>query len=68
MPNNIIKFGKAKKSLARKAKEKTAAENRVRFGQKKTAKKKRKALTEQLQSKLDGHKLDKPKPDDPAVD
>ena len=60
MTNNIIKFGKAKKSLARKAKDKKAAENRVRYGQKKAAKDKRKALTEQLQSKLDKHKLDKP--------
>jgi len=63
MPDNVIKFGKAKKSLARKAKDKTAAENRVRYGQKKAAKDKRKALTEQLQSKLDKHKLDKPPSD-----
>ncbi len=57
MPDNVIKFGKAKKSLARKAKEKKAAENRARFGQKKAAKDHKKALTEQLQAKLDAHKI-----------
>jgi len=30
--DNVIKFGKARKSLARKAKDKKAAENRARFG------------------------------------
>lgn len=57
MPDNVIKFGKAKKSLARKAKDKKAAENRVRHGQKKSAKAQKKALTEKLQTNLDGHKL-----------
>jgi len=56
---NVIKFGKAKKSMARTAKEKKAAENRVRFGQKKSAKELKQALAEKLQAKLNGHKIDK---------
>ncbi|WP_409431872.1 DUF4169 family protein [Litorimonas sp. RW-G-Af-16] len=64
MTDNIIKFGKAKKSLARKAKEKKAAINRTRFGQKKSAKELKKALAEKLQANLDGHKLTPEKDDD----
>ena len=55
--SNVIKFGKAKKSLARQAKDKKAAQNREMFGQKKAVKDKRKAMLEQLQAKLDGHKI-----------
>jgi len=55
---NVIKFGKAKKSLARQSKEKQATENRARFGQKKSDKELRKALVKKLQAKLDRHKLD----------
>jgi hypothetical protein len=54
---NVIKFGKAKKSLARQAKDKKAAENRAMFGQKLSAKEKRRAMAERLQAKLDGHKI-----------
>ena len=60
--DNVIKFGKAKKSLNRQAKEKTAAANRARFGQKKSAKALKKAIAEKLQAKLDAHKIDKVKP------
>ena len=56
MPDNVIKFGKAKKAIARTAREKQAAANRVRFGQKKSQKDIKKALAEKLQKKLDGHK------------
>lgn len=63
MPDNVIKFGKARKSLARVAKDKKSAENRARFGLKKTEKEKRAALAKKLQSKLDAHKLDVPEPD-----
>lgn len=66
MAENVIKFGKAKKSLARKARTKLASENRTRHGQKKAAKDKRKLLSEKLQSKLDGHKLEKPSVNDGA--
>ena len=55
--DNVIKFGKAKKALARKGKEKKAALNRARFGQKKSAKEQKKALADKLQKKLDAHKL-----------
>ena len=57
MPDNVIKFGKAKKALARQGKEKKAALNRARFGQAKSNKELKKALAEKLQKKLDGHKI-----------
>ncbi len=57
MPDNVIKFGKAKKALARKGKEKKSALNRARFGQTKSNKELKKALTEKLQNKLNGHKI-----------
>jgi len=56
VPDNVIKFGKAKKALARSSREKKAAQNRVRFGQKKSQKEIKKALAEKLQKKLDNHK------------
>ena len=58
--DNVIKFGKARKSLARAEKKKKSAENRARFGLKKSEKEKRAALAKKLQSKLDGHKIEKP--------
>ncbi len=59
--DNVIKFGKARKSLKRAEKNKKAAENRARHGLKTSEKEKRAALAKKLQAKLDGHKLD-PKP------
>ena len=38
MSDNVIKFGKAAKAVKRSKKEKLAAENRARFGQKKDQK------------------------------
>jgi len=58
--DNVIKFGKARKSLARAAKDKKAAENRARFGLKKAEKNKRAELAKKMQAKLDGHKRDTP--------
>ncbi len=55
---NVIKFGKAKKSLARQGKAKTAAINRARFGQKKSAKELKLALLKKLQANLDSHKIE----------
>ena len=43
--------------MARKAKQKKAAENRARFGLKKSEKQKRLELTKRMQDKLDKHKL-----------
>ncbi|WP_371397915.1 DUF4169 family protein [Fretibacter rubidus] len=63
--DNVIKFGKAKKSLARQSREKTAAANRARFGQKKSAKELKKAMAEKLQAKLDAHKIEEPATDAP---
>lgn len=57
--DNVIKFGKAKKSMARSAKEKEARANRARFGQKKSAKELKLAQTKKLQDKLDAHKLER---------
>lgn len=64
MSDNIVNFNKAKKAKARHRQVIKAAENRAKFGQKKTQKEKTKALAQKLQKKLDGHKIDKPKSDD----
>lgn len=61
MPDNVVNFNKARKSKARHQKVIKAAENRVKFGMKKSEKEKAQALTEKLQSHLDGHKIDKAK-------
>lgn len=64
--DNVIKFGKARKSLARVAKDKKAAENRARHGLKKSEKEKRAELAKKMQAKLDAHKRDAPNdPEDP---
>lgn len=63
MSDNVIKFGKAKKSLARADKAKQAAMNRARFGQKKSDTDRKKALADKLQKKLDEHKRDTPDAD-----
>ncbi|WP_026941850.1 DUF4169 family protein [Hellea balneolensis] len=64
MPDNVVNFNKVRKSKARHQKVLRAAENRVKFGMKKSEKDKAKALTEKLQNHLDGHKRDNPKTDD----
>ncbi|MGB0908110.1 MAG: DUF4169 family protein [Maricaulaceae bacterium] len=54
--DNVIKFGKAKKAMARGQKEKKAQENRVSFGRTK-AEKDAARLKEQLaKNRLFGHK------------
>ena len=78
MNDNIVNFNKVRKSKARHQKVLRAAENRVKFGMKKSEKDKAKALTEKLQGHLDGHKRDntklakptpiKPKPTEPKSD
>ena len=65
MSDNVIKFGKAAKAVKRSKKEKQAAENRARFGQKKDQKTLKAKLTEKLQSKLDAHKIEKSSNDKP---
>lgn len=57
--NNVIKFGKAAKAIKRAKKQALAAENRVRFGQKKNHKDLKATLTKKLQNKLDAHKIEK---------
>jgi len=63
MNDNVVNFNKARKAKARHKKVIKAAENRVKFGRRKSDKDKSAELTRKLQSKLqsklDGHKLDK---------
>ena len=69
MPNdNVVNFNKARKAEARHKKVIKAAENRVKFGRRKTDKERTADLTKKLQNHLDGHKRDKPKPDAPKPD
>ena len=69
MPNdNVVNFNKARKVKARHKKVIKAAENRLKFGRRKTDKERAADLTKKLQSHLDGHKRDKPKPDNSKPD
>ena len=54
--DNVIRFGKARKSLARKRKEQEAAENRVKFGRTKAEKKRDATQTSKSQKHVDDHK------------
>ena len=53
---NVIKYGKAKKKMARAAKGKQAEENRARFGESKSEADKKAAMLERMQKNLDGAK------------
>ena len=55
---NVVKYGKAKKSMARAAKGKKAEENRARFGESKSAAEKKRAMLQRMQKNLDGAKRD----------
>lgn len=57
----IIGLGKIRKIRARAEKEKTAQNNRVKFGRTKLEKNLNKARQAQAKHLLDGHKLDNPK-------
>ncbi len=57
----IIGLGKIRKIRARAEKEKTAQNNRVKFGQTKLEKNLNKTRQTQAKHLLDGHKLDSPK-------
>ena len=54
--SNVVKFGKAKKRMARNAKEKLAEENRARFGESKSVAERKRTMLEKLQRNLDGHR------------
>ncbi len=58
MAGDVVNFNKARKQAARHQKVLKAAENRVKFGRKKSEKEKAAALTKKLQAHLDSHKLD----------
>lgn len=55
---NVIKFGKAKKELARKTKEKKAEENRVKYGRTKAEKRQDEMTASKLSKHIDSHKRD----------
>ena len=57
MTDNVIKFGKARKALAKKKREAQAAENRVKHGMTKAEKQKLKREADKAAQKIDGHKL-----------
>ena len=54
--DNVVNFNKARKAKARHQKVIKAAENRVKFGRRKSDKQKAADLTKKLQKHLDGHK------------
>lgn len=56
MADNVIKFGKARKSRAQKIREAQAAENRIKYGMTKAEKLKLKAEAAAADKKIDGHK------------
>jgi len=58
MSNNVVNFNKARKAKARHKKVVKAAENRIKFGRRKSEKEKAADLTRKLQNKLNNHKLD----------
>ncbi|MEP3889874.1 MAG: DUF4169 family protein [Hellea sp.] len=67
MNDNVVNFNKVRKSKARHKKVLRAAENRVKFGMKKSEKEKALALTKKLQGHLDGHKMNEDKTDGPET-
>lgn len=68
MNDNVVNFRKVRKSKARHKKVLRAAENRVKFGMKKSEKEKAAALTKKLQGHLDGHKVDRDGTEEPKID
>ena len=57
MTDNVIKFGKARKALAKKNREAQAAQNRVKHGMTKAEKQKLKSEKDKATKNIDGHKL-----------
>lgn len=68
MSDNVVNFNKARKAKARHQKVIKAAENRVKFGRRKSDKEKAAELTRKLQKRLDGHKLDDKVTETPKTD
>lgn len=58
MSDNVIKFGKAKKKIAKKVKEKLADENRVKFGRTKAEKLRDAKAKAKAKKSIDQHKID----------
>lgn len=57
---DVIKFREARKRIAKRDKERQAAENRSRFGTPKAERRKRRSEREAEDAALDRHKLDEP--------
>jgi len=55
-PNNIIKFGKARKALRRRKKDDKSAQNRALFGRTKAEKLRGRQSTDKLRHAVDMHK------------
>jgi len=66
--DNVVNFNKVRKSKTRHKKVLRAAENRVKFGRRKSDKQTTADLTKKLQQHLDGHKRDNPKPNEAKPD
>ncbi len=58
MADNVINFKAAKKKAGYRQKDKRAAENRIRFGRRKTDKWRDRFETVKLKDHIDAHKLD----------
>jgi len=58
MPGDVISLNKARKALQRKAAKAQAAENRIRFGQTKTAREKQQKDAERVAREFEGKELD----------
>lgn len=58
MAADVVNLNRARKAQVRAAKERRAAENRVRFGQPKPARAKRDAEKKRARRDLDGKKID----------
>lgn len=56
--DNVIKFGKARKKLARQRREAKASENRVKFGRTKSEKQAEETRKTTLKEHVEGHKRD----------
>ena len=56
--DNVIKFGKARKKLARKRREADASENRIKFGRTKAEKHAEDKRKSALKEHVEGHKRD----------
>lgn len=60
---DVIKIGDARKRIAKRDRERQAADNRAKFGLSKTERRRQKAEQEQRDAALDQHRLEEPQID-----